>query len=1236
MTEQSPAEAIFFAALEKGTPEERAAYLDAACGNDSNLRRRVERLLAAHPQVGSFLEQPVQAERGPHEAATISPVEKRRTGAGLPETTSYHGPSEGIGSVICGRYKLLETLGQGGMGAVFMAQQTEPVKRLVALKLIKLGMDSRQVLARFEAERQALALMDHPNIAKVLDAGATESGRPFFVMELVKGVPITRFCDERQLSPRERLELFIPICQAIQHAHQKGIIHRDIKPTNVLVALYDDRPVPKVIDFGVAKAAGSQLTDATLVTGFGTIVGTPEYMSPEQAQLNQLDIDTRSDVYALGVLLYELLTGTTPIDRKRLKQDAVFEILRVIREEEPPRPSMRLSTSEALASIAATRKMEPAKLTKLVRGELDWIVMKCLEKDRSRRYETAIGLARDLERYLHDEIVEARPPSAGYRLRKLIRKHRTALATVATIALLLVAGVAVSTWQAVRAKRAESVAKRNEEEADERRKQAEEAKAAAVAAQEGLERETARGVLGPLHSPPDDLSEAESEALWRIGGTKSERLRLRFFEEALNTESTAAQLGSIAQGALHAAIGLDAERRLRVEQILVEGMRDPTRSARHRMEIAWTALALSERGSPVQRECGEVIGAGWAADPDSLTERSPALDPRRASLMAGSDAFAPAVSGRVLPPSARWNLAQSFRGWLADQFRPAEALVAARLFREALALNPPPFYLPSFAQGLVAVAGRLEPKDAARARAEAAEAVTEAFAQARPGTDLAQLAAAAKSVAEWLQPGQARKAAEALKLELAWAQDPNLWQACLESLTAVSGRLDPEEAARVRADEARILGQAVAQGEYRFSGPVPMFTSWSLLVGSLMSLAERMEPAEAARALTEAMRNQVKDGCVSPELAEGLAEVSERLEPNEGARVRGEAARLLSQALGQAQNARSASSLAEGLAAIAGRLEPREAARLCEEAARVLNRALGQARDANEATTFASGLAAVAKRLGSQEAARVCSQAAEILNGGLARETDAQKRANLASGVATLAVRLESKEAARICSQAARQLGPTLAGEKNGSVAESLAAALLGLADWLIEPAEASRVRAQAAGILLKLPSRSVPLARLGQFIARLDGADADQAARAIARLMVNQLIVDGTWEPADVLTYAPREEVGLRARGLAAAVGTMPGSPLGGIAFLQGPSQPLPCRLTTQDLVELLKMPTCLGDWRRIVLDQLGNRYGRRFGTHWDFVRYAQEQKLNLDFTTPPERPDPQLPPLFERGGND
>jgi eukaryotic-like serine/threonine-protein kinase len=452
------AKGIFLAALDIADVAERAAFVERSCGGDGVLRQRVDDLLRAYGQSSGPLDKL---------AAALAPTE-------MADPTG-----ERVGDVIAGKYKLLEALGEGGMGAVFMAQQMQPVKRVVALKLIKLGMDSKQVLARFEAERQALALMDHPNIAKVLDAGTTDSGRPFFVMELVKGVPITRFCDERQLSPRQRLELFIPVCQAIQHAHQKGIIHRDIKPTNVLVALYDDRPVPKVIDFGVAKATGQQLTDATLMTAFGGIVGTPEYMSPEQAQLNQLDIDTRSDVYALGVLLYELLTGTTPIDRKRLGQGALFEVLRIIREEEPPRPSTRLSTSDALASIAATRATEPSKLAKLMRGELDWIVMKCLEKDRSRRYETANGLAHDLERYLADEPVEACPPSSTYRLRKFAGKYKKSLATAAAFVVLLVTGAAISTLLAVWATSAEREANQQRIASDEARQEALDAKAEA-------------------------------------------------------------------------------------------------------------------------------------------------------------------------------------------------------------------------------------------------------------------------------------------------------------------------------------------------------------------------------------------------------------------------------------------------------------------------------------------------------------------------------------------------------------------------------------------------------------------------------------------------------------------------------------------------------------------------------------------------------------------------------------
>src|SRR5690349_4069311 len=355
MTHDDPGfDTIFSGAIAIASGEERAAFIARACGADEELRRRVERLVDAHFQAGSFLGSPPASP-----TASMAPA-----------------PSTELSGTVIGPYKLLQPIGEGGMGTVYMAEQTQPVRRTVALKLIKAGMDSRQVLARFGAERQALALMDHPNIARVLDAGTSTDGRPFFAMELVKGVPITRFCDERRLTTRERLELAIPVCQAVQHAHQKGIIHRDLKPSNVLVALYDGKPVPKVIDFGVAKAMGQRLTEHTLFTGFGDVIGTLEYMSPEQAEVNQLDVDTRSDIYSLGVLLYELLTGSTPLEHKRVMKAGLLEMLRVVREEEPPKPSMRLSMTEQLASISACRGLEPKKLSGLVKGELDWIVMK--------------------------------------------------------------------------------------------------------------------------------------------------------------------------------------------------------------------------------------------------------------------------------------------------------------------------------------------------------------------------------------------------------------------------------------------------------------------------------------------------------------------------------------------------------------------------------------------------------------------------------------------------------------------------------------------------------------------------------------------------------------------------------------------------------------------------------------------------------------------------------------------
>jgi serine/threonine protein kinase/WD40 repeat protein len=434
---------MFAAAVALASPAEREAYLNEACAGDAATRGRVEALLHAHDRAGHVLDRPVAFNA---EGTVDLPAQAD------PERTLDHAPAgEQPGAVIAGRYVLMEQIGEGGMGWVWAARQTEPVKRKVALKLIKAGMDSRAVLARFESERQALALMDHPNIAKVFDGGLTGDRRPFFVMELVNGLPLTRFCDEARLTPRQRLELFVPVCHAVQHAHQKGIVHRDLKPSNILVTLYDGRPVPKVIDFGVAKATGGQLSDETAATQFGAVIGTPEYMAPEQAGFSALDIDTRADIYSLGVILYELLTGLRPFDAKRLRRAALDEVIRIIREEEPSRPSMRLSTDESLPSLAAVRQTEPKKLTALMRGELDWVVMKCLEKGRERRYETASGLARDIERFLADEPVEARPPSSGYRLRKFARRNRGPLAAAAIVFLALFAGIVGTSLGLVRA-----------------------------------------------------------------------------------------------------------------------------------------------------------------------------------------------------------------------------------------------------------------------------------------------------------------------------------------------------------------------------------------------------------------------------------------------------------------------------------------------------------------------------------------------------------------------------------------------------------------------------------------------------------------------------------------------------------------------------------------------------------------------------------------------------------------
>ena len=491
MQPQKPTvKAVFDRAIELGSPGERRSFLEQACSDDPDLRAKVEGLLKAHDEAGSFLEMP--AAQPPD--------------APVGGTIAYHPITEGPGTQI-GAYKLLQQIGEGGFGVVYMAEQLEPVRRKVALKIIKPGMDTKEVIARFESERQALALMDHPNIARVLDAGATDSGRPYFVMELVKGVPITEYCDKNNLPADRRLELFITVCHAVQHAHQKGVIHRDIKPTNIMVTMHDGVPVPKVIDFGVAKATSQQLTQRTLFTSYGQMIGTPAYMSPEQAEMSGLDIDTRSDIYSLGVLLYELLTGTTPFDAKRLLTAGYVEMQRIIREEEPPWPSTRLSSLSDSAVISGHRSTDPRRLMQVLRGDLDVIVMKALEKDRNRRYDSPNSFAADVERFLHREPVLARAPSAVYRLGKFVQRNHAAVIAVVAVAASLLIGTITSTSLAIREKVQRLRAEHAVLEADRQRKLAEEARADAES-----ERDRALEAQGEAEAARKDESTQKSLA----------------------------------------------------------------------------------------------------------------------------------------------------------------------------------------------------------------------------------------------------------------------------------------------------------------------------------------------------------------------------------------------------------------------------------------------------------------------------------------------------------------------------------------------------------------------------------------------------------------------------------------------------------------------------------------------------------------------------------------------------
>jgi serine/threonine protein kinase len=1309
--------ALFLAAAELPAPAERAAFLDRECGADEELRRPLEALLRAHDDPGGFLEQPT---------AGALPTEGSQPSTSIEQSAGDRAPAAGAAGGV-GPYRLLEKLGEGGMGAVWAAEQQEPLRRRVALKLIKPGLDSAQVMRRFEQERRALALMDHPHIAKVLDAGSTAEGRPYFVMELVHGVPITKYCDELRLSVRERLGLFIQVCQAIQHAHQKGVIHRDVKPSNVLVCVQDGKPVPKVIDFGVAKALHRPLTEGSTYTEVGAMVGTLQYMAPEQAEVGPLGVDTRADVYGLGILLYELLTGDTPLGRERLRQAAFAEVVRLIKEEEPPRPSARLSESqETLAGLAARRRTEPARLTKAVRGELDWIVMKALEKDRNRRYETASGFAADVQRYLADEPVEACPPSAGYRLRKFARRNRAALGTAMLVALALVAGMGIALWQAAEARESAETARKNESDALAAKADLENANKDLKQTRDEVEITLARSLLRPLARQPGPLTEPEVGSLWELTGSRSEELWRRFVEQALRHPMPTGQMKTRAEFALHAAVGLDPRKRLQAERLLGERMRDPALTHGQRTDLALIAVSLGGLTPEAQSQAAQTLieALGKVTDPSALREVAQGLSTLAARME-------PEEATRICSQAARI-LSQTFGKTTYSGFEP-------------------------LAQGLAALAARMEPQEAARICSQAAAILTKTMnANWSRSVVSDAFARSLLALAPYVEPEQAAEAgATILRNMNGWGSGDRK----LDALAALAARMEPKEAARVCSQAAAILTA-------NLTDPLRRSSFASLWVQGLKALAPHLEPREAAKAALLLTEEIIKTKEVHEEsavlFASGLAALAPYLEPSETAKV----AAALGEELIKTKNHVELHSLLSGLNALAPHMDAKEAARLyspaqyyhlCtgnsqlierfsaavirmnnQDAAGTLLQAMVEARHPSELQGFAEALSRVAARMEPKEAARVCSQAAAILTGSMARHPNNDPGfspyalALVAKGISAIAPFLDREEASNLRSQTIASLSQTLATTRNRLDYTGLAEALAGLAPHMdrneaaqaavsvntalarfafglrkstqiqqdntvwgfevytlvifadalsavagrLDPKEAARLCAQAPEILIQALAKTydarlaLALARLAAHMepkeaaricaqagailtramptvtnlyfqqnvavgiaavaARMEPTEAARVCAQASAILAEAMV--GSAKPEDldvwtnclsaVLARCEQRERSRRSSAVVTFVGLLANTshPLGAPALLRQAREPLPCRLSPQDLVELLKRPTCVGRARRVILDQLEGHYQHPFADHWAFVRYAEEQKLDLDLTTPPK----------------